>query len=209
MNSFYQSIVTEKSWKMLQMLKKDIDFILIGGWAVYLYTKTLKSKDIDIIVDYQELDKIKKNFQLIKNDRLRKYEIKKEGIDIDIYLPYFSDLGLPVGKLIKHQDKNQGFTILKKEILLFTKLKAYQERGMTIKGVKDKIDIISLILLTDFNFVFWRDFIKKERVGVYNELIKKILLETKEIPELNLNQHAFAKKKKKLLEQVRSFQVTR
>ncbi|PJC81425.1 hypothetical protein CO007_04730 [Candidatus Roizmanbacteria bacterium CG_4_8_14_3_um_filter_36_10] len=80
---------------------------------------------------------------------------------------------------------------------------------MTIKGVKDKMDIISLILLTDFNFVFWRDFIKKERVGVYNELIKKILLETKEIPELNLNQHAFAKKKKKLLEQVRSFQVTR
>ncbi|PJA52723.1 hypothetical protein CO166_04510, partial [Candidatus Roizmanbacteria bacterium CG_4_9_14_3_um_filter_36_11] len=80
MNSFYQSIVTEKSWKMLQMLKKNIDFILIGGWAVYLYAKTLKSKDIDIIVDYQELDKIKKNFQLIKNDRLRKYEIKKEGI---------------------------------------------------------------------------------------------------------------------------------
>ncbi|PIY70044.1 hypothetical protein COY89_03190, partial [Candidatus Roizmanbacteria bacterium CG_4_10_14_0_8_um_filter_36_36] len=75
MNSFYQSIVTEKSWKMLQMLKKNIDFILIGGWAVYLYAKTLKSKDIDIIVDYQELDKIKKNFQLIKNDRLRKYEI--------------------------------------------------------------------------------------------------------------------------------------
>jgi len=199
MNSFYQSIVTEKSWKMLQMLKKDIDFILIGGWAVYLYTKTLKSKDIDIIVDYQELDKIKKNFQLIKNDRLRKYEIKKEGIDINIYLPYFSDLGLPVEKLIKHQDRNQGFTILKKEVLLVTKLKAYQGRGVTIKGVKDKIDIISLVLLPDFDFDFWRNFIKKERISVYSELIDKILLEIKEVPELNLNQHAFAKKKKEII----------
>ncbi|PIV09104.1 hypothetical protein COS51_04760, partial [Candidatus Roizmanbacteria bacterium CG03_land_8_20_14_0_80_36_21] len=147
----------------------------------------------------QELDKIKKNFQLIKNDRLRKYEIKKEGIDINIYLPYFSDLGLPVEKLIKHQDRNQGFTILKKEVLLVTKLKAYQGRGVTIKGVKDKIDIISLVLLPDFDFDFWRNFIKKERISVYSELIDKILLEIKEVPELNLNQHAFAKKKKEII----------
>ncbi|PIY69816.1 hypothetical protein COY89_04375, partial [Candidatus Roizmanbacteria bacterium CG_4_10_14_0_8_um_filter_36_36] len=146
-----------------------------------------------------ELDKIKKNFQLIKNDRLRKYEIKKEGIDINIYLPYFSDLGLPVEKLIKHQDRNQGFTILKKEVLLVTKLKAYQGRGVTIKGVKDKIDIISLVLLPDFDFDFWRNFIKKERISVYSELIDKILLEIKEVPELNLNQHAFAKKKKEII----------
>ncbi|PJC81442.1 hypothetical protein CO007_04590, partial [Candidatus Roizmanbacteria bacterium CG_4_8_14_3_um_filter_36_10] len=141
----------------------------------------------------------KKNFQLIKNDRLRKYEIKKEGIDINIYLPYFSDLGLPVEKLIKHQDRNQGFTILKKEVLLVTKLKAYQGRGVTIKGVKDKIDIISLVLLPDFDFDFWRNFIKKERISVYSELIDKILLEIKEVPELNLNQHAFAKKKKEII----------
>ncbi|PJA53441.1 hypothetical protein CO166_01825, partial [Candidatus Roizmanbacteria bacterium CG_4_9_14_3_um_filter_36_11] len=137
--------------------------------------------------------------QLIKNDRLRKYEIKKEGIDINIYLPYFSDLGLPVEKLIKHQDRNQGFTILKKEVLLVTKLKAYQGRGVTIKGVKDKIDIISLVLLPDFDFDFWRNFIKKERISVYSELIDKILLEIKEVPELNLNQHAFAKKKKEII----------
>jgi len=205
MKGYYQDLVTDKSWKILQALEKNLNFILIGGWAVYLYSKNLKSKDIDIIIDYQELDKLKNDYQLIKNQRLKKYEIKKEGIDIDIYLPYFSDLGLPVEKLIKYTDRNQSFRVLKKEVLLFTKLKAYQE---TIKGVKDKIDIISLVLLPDFDFVFWRNFINKEKVGFYNELVGKILSETKEVTALNLNQHAFAKKKKKLLEQMRSFQVT-
>src|SRR3989338_4387350 len=154
MKGYYQDLVTDKSWKILQALEKNLNFILIGGWAVYLYSKNLKSKDIDIIIDYQELDKLKNDYQLIKNQRLKKYEIKKEGIDIDIYLPYFSDLGLPVEKLIKYTDRNQSFRVLKKEVLLFTKLKAYQEREMTIKGVKDKIDIISLVLLPDFDFVF-------------------------------------------------------
>ena len=46
---YYHDLVTQKSWEELQQLRKIIDFVLIGGWATYLYTKTLKSKDIDII----------------------------------------------------------------------------------------------------------------------------------------------------------------
>jgi len=49
MSQFYQKIITEKSWEALTVFKKQFDFILIGGWAVYLYTHALKSKDIDII----------------------------------------------------------------------------------------------------------------------------------------------------------------
>jgi len=57
---FYHELITEKSFKILQDLKRKFNFILIGGWAIYLYTKTLKSKDLDIILDYDELEKIKK-----------------------------------------------------------------------------------------------------------------------------------------------------
>jgi len=31
---------------------------LIGGWAIYLHTKALKSKDIGIIVDFQTLNQL-------------------------------------------------------------------------------------------------------------------------------------------------------
>jgi len=52
---FWHNLITEKSFHLLQEFKKDFDFVLIGGWAVYLYTDSLKSKDIDIIVDLETL----------------------------------------------------------------------------------------------------------------------------------------------------------
>src|SRR3989338_4021762 len=96
MTEFYHNLITEKSFKILQDLRKKFKFILIGGWAVFLYAKALKSKDIDIIIDYDELQKLKNDYDVAKNDRLKKYEIKIEEIDVDIYLPYFSELGLKV-----------------------------------------------------------------------------------------------------------------
>lgn len=77
---YYHKLVTDKSYQFLQNLKRSYEFVLIGGWAVYLYTQALKSKDIDIIVDYKELAKLKENFDVFKNDRLKKYEIKTGGI---------------------------------------------------------------------------------------------------------------------------------
>ena len=98
---YYQDIITEKSWQLLQEFRKEYKFILIGGWAVYLLTKQLKSKDIDIIIDYQELDRLKSDYLIYKNDRLKKYEINHQGIDVDIYLPFYSNIGLPAATLPK------------------------------------------------------------------------------------------------------------
>ena len=49
---FWHNLITEKSFGLLQNLRKQFDFILIGGWAVYLYTQSLKSKDIDIYIPF-------------------------------------------------------------------------------------------------------------------------------------------------------------
>lgn len=72
---FYNDIITQRSFAYLQSIKKKYKFILIGGWAVYLYSKSLKSKDIDIIIDYDVLAKMKELDKIFKNERLRKYEI--------------------------------------------------------------------------------------------------------------------------------------
>ena len=72
---YWHDLITEKSWKILQELKGKFKFILIGGWAVYLLAKTQKSKDVDIIVDISTLQQIKNQYELRKNDNLRKYEI--------------------------------------------------------------------------------------------------------------------------------------
>jgi len=208
-NMFYQQFLTDKSLSILTELKKRFKFTLIGGWAVYFYTNSLKSKDIDMIVDFSQLEQFKKEFTIEKNERLKKYQIKIEEIDMDIYLPFYSDLGLPVEKMIKKTTIVNGFDMLEKEMLLITKLKAYQDRRASVKGQKDLIDIISLVLLEDFDFKYLSDLIKQYHLEKYLHVLEKLVLETKEIPELNLNQHAFSKRKKKLLETVRSYQVTR
>jgi hypothetical protein len=48
MLGYYNDLITQKSWQTLQVLRGRLEFVLIGGWAVYLYTKALKSKDIDL-----------------------------------------------------------------------------------------------------------------------------------------------------------------
>lgn len=193
---FYQDVITQKSWTVLTQLKRKVDFILIGGWAVYLYTKNLKSKDIDIIIDYPQLEFFKNNFTVSKNERLKKYEVIKDGVDIDIYLPYFSKLGLSVEEVIKHPDKKETLILVKKEMLLITKQAAYTARKTSIKGQKDKIDIISLVLLADFDFAFYLNILKKYKLMDYSNELIKLISETSEVPELNLNKHFFAKKKK-------------
>lgn len=60
---FWHDNITEKSFLTLLAMRNKINFILIGGWAVYFYTKKMKSKDIDIILDYEELGKLKKNMK--------------------------------------------------------------------------------------------------------------------------------------------------
>ena len=92
---YYRDQVTQKSWEFLQTLARQYRFTLVGGWAVWLYTHQLKSKDIDMIVEFDVLEKLRTDYQLFKNDRLKKYEITQEEVQVDIYVPHYSNLGIP------------------------------------------------------------------------------------------------------------------
>jgi hypothetical protein len=199
MSEFYHTIITEKSFELLQKLKRKFNFILIGGWAIFLYSKALKSKDIDIIIDYKELGKFKKEFRVFKNERLKKYEVKAEQTDIDIYLPFFSDLGILVEEIKNHAQSIEGFVVPIPEILLILKTFAYQDRKGTTKGRKDIIDIFSLICSQKIDWQKYKNLIEKYKLNEINQELKNLIAEQKSIPELDLLNHKISKLKEKTL----------
>lgn len=196
---FYNDLITQKSWKTLQNLKRKIDFVLIGGWAVYLYTKALKSKDIDIILSYESLSKLKGLFPITKNDRLKKYEARNEEVQIDIYLPFYSKLGLSVEEITKEVEKVETFTLPTPEMLLILKQFTYGERKLSAKGQKDMLDIISLLSKTEINWKHYVKLLARFKMENYSLTLKELLASNTHIPQLGLNQHSYSKLKKKII----------
>lgn len=195
---YWSSLLTEKSWKILQDLKRNYKFILIGGWAVYLLTKQKKSKDIDIIITLHELEKFKQQ-NISKNNELKKYELKKEEIDIDIYLDYFSKLTIPVEEIKNYILNTEGFTIAKPELLLILKQGAYKDRQNSVKGEKDLIDIISLLFFSSPDFNEYYKLLKKYALTDLLNDLKLLLKNFKDFDALNLTPREFKLKKGKLL----------
>lgn len=202
---FWSELLTKKSWDVLVKLNKlPIRFTLIGGWAIYLWTKAYKSKDIDVIIPaFPDLDYLKKNYELKKNPHLKKYEVIIDEIEIDIYLPYFSRFPLPPEEIEKQTVKIENFFTLKPEALLILKQEAELKRKDSFKGKKDQVDILTLIFQTEINWQLYFDLLKKYKLISYLERLKEILNEFKEINYLNLDPRRFKIRKKSLLEKLK------
>ena len=182
--NYYRNQVTQKSWLLLQQLSKKYRFVLIGGWAVWLYTHQLKSKDIDLIVEFDQLEKLRQDFSLTKNERLKKYEVVQDEIQIDIYVPHYSQLGTPTEKILNTAVSLEGFRVPPPEILLTLKQTAYQSRASSSKGQKDLVDIVSLLSLSQLDWT-------KVPPEVVSTAARQI-----DMPELNFNRHQFSRLKK-------------
>lgn len=178
---FWNDIATEKSWNLLKTLNQKLRFIVIGGWGIYLWTQAMKSKDIDIILkDWQDLENLKENFDLRKNDRLKKYEIIISDIDVDIYLPYYSQLVIPCEELLNMTANIEGFQVLKPETLLILKQQALLDRGNSIKGQKDRIDILSLLYSNTINFNIYNKLLEKYNIKYFKENLRNLISSLKE-----------------------------
>lgn len=197
--SFYHDVMTKKSWELLKRLRKGCDFILIGGWAVFLYTRSLKSKDIDLVVEYDQLEKLKQEFEVVKNDRLRKYEAKKEEVEIDIYVPYYSSPGLPAEELRNYLREIEGFKSVRIEVLAILKQAALLSRPDSLKGKKDLVDLFSLFTLPDFDWLKFRGLVTKHNLNECLLPIRELIEKTSRIDELGLSVHQMAKTKRKIL----------
>jgi len=197
--SFYHNLITGKSWQALVDLKKGYQFILIGGWAVFLYTRTLKSKDIDLVMDFDELEKMRDEFAVSKNERLRKYEARKEEVEIDIYVPFYSNPGIPAEEIKKFTTKIEGFEVPEKEMLTLLKQKALLNRQDSVKGRKDLADLVSLFKSADFNWRKYDNLVKEFQLKKEAEDVALIIKKTVKIEEIDLNVHQMARLKKKIL----------
>ena len=102
-----------------------------------MWTKQHKNKDIDVIIEsYKDLHYLKNNFELRKNNRLKKYEIKQDEVDIDIYIPHFSKSSMPVEDLAKYTTKIENIKTVIPEVLLLLKQGAELDRADSVKGKK-------------------------------------------------------------------------
>ncbi len=136
----------------MQRFVRDFpDVVLIGGWATYIRTRVAKSHDIDIIVDHQTLAKLGAKFQLSPSHHIsgRKFEIKVEGVGVDVYPVYQSKLGqrlqIPVEVLIKHTEKIDRTRVLTTEAQFVAKMAALLDRQDTLPGEKDRREIWELL----------------------------------------------------------------
>ncbi len=196
---YYHNLITEKSWQELQSLKGLVDFVLIGGWAVYLYSRALKSKDIDIIVDFDQLPILGKNYNLQKNERLNKYEARKGEIEIDIYLPHFSKIGIPVERLLKATKQVDGFVVVDPNYLLALKIYTLNQRGRSAKGRKDFLDIISLISSKQIDLLQTKKVLQEFKMEQELKVFTEFLKESSQVEELGLNAHNFSRLKKEIV----------
>lgn len=201
---FWNSLLTEKSWNIMQKLKKEnFKFIVIGGWAAYLWTKQHKSRDIDIIIyNFEDLELLGKKYTLSKNDNLKKYQIKIDEIDVDIYMIYYSKLTLPIEFVIQNITKIEGFEVVKPEILLILKQGAELDRTDGVKGQKDRIDIMTLLCYANVNLKTYKKILEENNLIRYRQRIKQIVQTFRDLKHLNINVNDYSKIKKRLLKEV-------
>jgi len=178
---FWNDISTLKSWELLKKLNKKLHFIIIGGWGIYLWTHALKSKDIDVLLtSWEDLEKIKKEYEPKKNDRLKKYEIIILDIDVDIYLPHYSQMIIPCNQLITMAIEKEGFMVLKPEPLLILKQHAMLDRKDSIKGQKDRVDILSLLMSKTIDFNDYVQLLEKHSLPYFKDELQKMIKLAKE-----------------------------
>jgi len=179
--------IVEKSWQVLADVSVLADFILIGGWAVYLWTRKLKSRDIDICIDQENFYKLQsqllqRNYGLKRNVRLMKFEAIIGDVEIDIYTPFMSKLVVPCSDMFdkKLYSRIERFKVALPETLLLLKAQAAQQRWQAEKGVKDRVDIISLLEFADIKHDTLKQMLKKyDSPGTLLNVIKRTISESR------------------------------
>ena len=201
---FWNSDITNESWKELLVLSTKYNFILIGGWAIYLYIKLQKSRDIDMVVDYDQIKLLSVDFEMRKNPSLYRYEIKFQKFDIDVYTPFYSKLTVPPEDLINNYTLIENIRVPRVEELLILKLGAFDDRMNSIKGQKDRLDITGLAFYSNIDYSRLKTLLNKyEKPSYINLYVNAIAhIEKRLLPFLNLNESTYVKMKKKTLEKI-------
>lgn len=179
--------IVERSWMVLGELKELADFVLIGGWAVYFWSRRLKSRDIDLYIDQENFYRLQsallqKDYAVKRNVRLKKLEALIGDVEVDIYTPFMSNLVVPCLDVFDRKlfSLVEGFKVAIPEVLLLLKAQAAQQRWHAEKGLKDRVDIISLLKFVDVKRDLFEQMLRKyDRKNLLREVIKRTIVESR------------------------------
>lgn len=195
----------EKSEKTLKQLREIADFVLIGGWAVYLWTKAVKSIDIDIYMNFDDFFSAQSKLAergifTVFNRNLKKYSTKIDEIEIDIYTPDQCDLLVPCKDVFasKWFEVIEGLKVIKVEPLLLLKLSAELNRKEKLKGFKDRVDILALIRQLEVDLKFLRSLFDKYKAAELKSRLLDIIKDSSEEYNYALQEKAIPSKLKKI-----------
>jgi uncharacterized protein YerC len=141
-----------RSLEVLDRLRTiDIPFVVIGGWAVYLFTHYHMSRDLDLIMEQKDLWKLR-SFVISqggteKAPGLSKYGYKLGQVDMDVYTEEKGDIIPSPGEILSSRRfiEVERYRVVEPEILLLLKVRAATDRAAGLKGLKDRCDVISLL----------------------------------------------------------------
>ena len=125
-------------------------------------------------------------------------------------MPYYSNLGIPVEKLLTSFENIEGFKTLDINYLFVLKLFTLSQRGRSTKGRKDFLDLIALISPETNSFINSKkcdlkkicDIAKEYNLGSSLVVFKQFLGESYEVLELELNKHKFTRLKEYILKNI-------
>lgn len=152
MKEYYSEAVLamgEKSLNLIRPFAESARITLIGGMAVSKWAPSAaRSHDPDILVDLNGLAVLSANFNLDRNPRLGKFEIKVAGgADVDVYAVNISRLGgVDLSAAFRRSVKTaDGFRVVAWEDLMRLKTSVFLQRKPTPKGRKDAGDLLALL----------------------------------------------------------------
>lgn len=163
---FWNNEKTEASLKTLHLLAGKIDFVLIGGWAVYFYTNAQRSEDVDIAIGISGLDFFR-GYGIQDYGGINiKYSIVGDTV-VDLFIQEYADrdLPVPVKDILENYTLFEGnIKTVNREMLLLLKLWGYF-REDEAKLRKDMIDVINLILYGGIDLKKFGVLLKKYKIA--------------------------------------------
>ncbi|MEM4071788.1 MAG: hypothetical protein QXL63_00385, partial [Candidatus Micrarchaeaceae archaeon] len=165
----------KRSRELLNAIAGAVDFVLIGGWAVFMYTRQQMSLDLDIAIGYESLEYFRKyGIKDYKNISI-KYSVI-DGTYVDLFIEDFSDreLPFPVRVILNNYTTIEGIKVVNKELLLLLKLWGYL-RADQQKIRKDILDVLALLLYGDIDLEKFKNYI--EEYGIPADRSVNVLLE--------------------------------
>jgi hypothetical protein len=131
------------------------DLVVIGGVAVYLYSRSRPSlapeytHDADFYVGDPGWISLQDDFLVTKNARLSKASMKLHGVKIDLYPQYEHGLRIDYEELAEAANEVDNVAVADLRHLLVLKLDAFRDRGRSETGKKDRRDITRLLVLLE------------------------------------------------------------